>query len=273
MIDETADVDEKKGGVRDTLEGSYDRIAAIETARKALISRKRLTLRLQICLSFSLIVLIGVVIAVALVMINSRVEEKLHFLEITEEFTLEIIQARRFEKNYFLYGTNLSDAVENVYKAREILRRNEGELDKVFEKTYAVILSNIDRYQKLLERLVAMEESETFNPDESRTKKEIELGLRQYGREMVSNAQELIERERKAVSIILSRSRSIHIYSLILWSFIWPPTPPISSVVSWATSNASPPMQSALHQGTLRRSRLQNATRMNLPIWPWALTR
>jgi two-component system NtrC family sensor kinase len=216
MIDETANVVEKEKGDGDTLEGSYDRIAAIETARKALISRKRLTLRLQICLSFSLIVLIGVAIAVALVMINSRVEKKLHFLEITDEFTLEIVQARRFEKNYFLYGTNLDDAVENVYKARDILRRNEGDLDRVFENTYAVILTNIDRYQKLLERLVAMEQGKALSPDESRTKKEIELGLRQYGREMVFNAQELIERERKAVSVILSRSRSIHIYSLIL---------------------------------------------------------
>jgi len=216
MTDEIRDVDEKKGGIRDTLEGSYDRIAAIETARKALISRKRLTLRLQIYLSFSLIVLIGVIVAVALLTINSRVEKKLHFLEIADEFTLEIIQARRFEKNYFLYGTNLDDAVENVYKAREILRRHEGELKKVLEDTFAVILTNTERYQKLLERLVGLEKSETFSPDHVRIKKEIELGLRESGREMVSIAQELIERERKAVSIILSRSRSIHIYSLIL---------------------------------------------------------
>ncbi len=216
MIDEATKVDEKRGMVEDTLEGSYDRIAAIETARKALISRKRLTLRVQIYLSFSLIVLIGVFIAIALVMINSRVENKLHFLQIADEFMLEIIQARRFEKNYFLYGTNLGDALENVYKARDILRRNEGELNKVLENTYSVILTNINRYQKLLERLLEMEKSETFIPDQVRIKKEIELGLRQYGREMASIAQELIESERKAVSIILSRSRTIHIYSLIL---------------------------------------------------------
>jgi len=198
------------------LKGSYDHIRAVETARGALVSRRRLTLRLQIFLSFSLIVLMGVSIAIALIMINAKVEKKLHFLEIAHEFTVEIIQARRFEKNFFLYGTNLSDALENVYQASETLKRNEGELKKVLGDTHSVILTNMSQYQKLMERLLPMQESNTITPDQLRVKKEIELGLRKYGHEMVYIAQDLIKREREAVSQILSRSRSIHIYSQVL---------------------------------------------------------
>jgi len=197
------------------LEGTYDRIKAVEDAHKALLSRKRITMRLQIYLSFLLVFLFAAGIAAALIMINSQVNKKLRFLEIANEFIVEIIQARRFEKNFFLYGTNLDDALDNVYQARETLKRNEGELKKVLDGTHAVIISNIDKYQELLEKLAAMQESEVFTPDQFRLKKETELGLRKYGREMVSMAQDLISREKESLSKILSRSRTIHIYSLI----------------------------------------------------------
>ena len=208
-VQTTGDNEEK------AFEGTYDRIKAVETANEALVSRKRLTLRFQIFLSFFLVFLFAAGVAVILIMTNALVEKKQRFLEITNDFTLEIVQARRFEKNFFLYGTNLNDALENVYQAREILKRHAGELKKILENTYGVILNNIDQYQRLLERLAAMEESDAMRPDQVRVKKEIELGLRKYGRKLVSIAQDLMKREREAVSQILYRSRTIHIYSLI----------------------------------------------------------
>jgi len=206
----------EKATERRALEGRYNRIEAVATANESLLSRKRLTLRLQIYISFSLIVLMGLGIAVALVMINNQVEKKLHFLDIANEFTIEIIQARRFEKNFFLYGTNLEDAAENVYQAQEVLQRNDAELEKILGDTHQVILSNIDQYQTLLERLLAMDVNEAPLEGVAQSKNEIELGLRKHGRKMVSIAQDLMKREREAVSIILSQSRSIHIYFLIL---------------------------------------------------------
>ncbi|MCJ7685942.1 MAG: HAMP domain-containing histidine kinase [Desulfobacteraceae bacterium] len=207
---QTADDNEERA-----IEGTYDRIKAVEAANEALLTRKHLTLRLQIFVSFFLIFLFAAAMGSVLIMTNSLVEKKQRVLEITNDFTFEIDQARRFEKNFFLYGTNLNDALENVYQAREILRRNEGELKKILEDTYGVILSSMDQYQRLLERLTVVDESDTVKPDKVRVKREIELGLRKYGREMVSIAQDLMKREREAVSKILSLSRTIHIYSLV----------------------------------------------------------
>lgn len=197
------------------LDGTYDRIKAVEEAHKALLSRKRITMRLQIYLSFLLVFLFAAGIAVALIMTSSQVARKLRFLEIANEFTFEIVQARRFEKNVFLYGTNLDDALDNVEKARETLRRNEAELKKILGEPYQIITTDIQKYQKLLEKLSVIQESDVFKPDQFRLKKETELGLRKYGGEMVTRAQDLIRRERAAVSNILARSRAIHIYSLI----------------------------------------------------------
>jgi two-component system NtrC family sensor kinase len=215
MIKEADHIENGKEKAPEILEGTYDRIKAVKTANEALLSRKRITLRFQIYLSFLVVFLFAAGVAVALIMINSQVEEKQRFLEITSDFTLEIIQARRFEKNFFLYGTNLNDALENVYQAREILKRNEGRIKNTLGDTHRVILANIDQYNKLLESLTAMQVSENLSSEHVRAKKEIELGLRKNGRELVSVAQDLLKRERQAVSQILSRSRTIHVYSLI----------------------------------------------------------
>jgi len=198
------------------LDGTYDRIKAVEEAHTALLSRKRITMRLQIYLSFLLVFLFAAGIAVVLIMTSSKVARKLRFLEIANEFTLEIVQARRFEKNFFLYGTNLEDALDNVEKARETLRRNKVELRKILGATYGIITTDIEKYQKLLEKLSLIQESDIFTPDQFRLKKQAELGLRKYGAEMVTKAQDLIRRERAAVSKILSLSRTIHIYSLVI---------------------------------------------------------
>jgi len=177
------------------LDGTYDRIKAVEEAHKALLSRKRITMRLQIYLSFLLVFLFAAGIAVALIMTSSQVARKLRFLEIANEFTLEIVQARRFEKNFFLYGTNLQDALDNVDKARETLRRNEAELKKILGETHGIMTTDIEKYQKLLEKLSLIQESDIFTPDQFRLKKQAELGLRRYGAEMVTKAQDLIRRE------------------------------------------------------------------------------
>jgi two-component system, NtrC family, sensor kinase len=215
MSKEADHIADGKEKAPEILEGTYDRIKAVKTANEALLSRKSITLRFQIYLSFLVVFLFASGIAVTLIMTNSQVEKKQRFLDITNDFTLEIVQARRFEKNFFLYGTNLNDALENVYQAREILRRNEGRIKNILGDTHRVILATIDQYNKLLDRLAAMQASDNNKPDQLRLKKEIELGLRKNGSELVSIAQDLMKREREAVSQILSRSRTIHIYSLI----------------------------------------------------------
>ncbi|MFI4972674.1 MAG: hypothetical protein ACHP7H_08340 [Hyphomicrobiales bacterium] len=39
-------------------------------------------------------------------------EQELHLFEVTSKPLFEIDQARRFEKNFFLHGTNLDDALD-----------------------------------------------------------------------------------------------------------------------------------------------------------------
>ena len=145
-----------------------------------------------------------------------QVEDKLHVLEIVNDYVVEIQQARRFEKNYFLYGTNLSDALENVYKARGIFDRNKEELGSMLVKDgRSIVPPNMNLYESLLKQLAELERKRQTGLEDPNRQKEIELELRKVGQQLVSFAQDLMNREKSAVAKALSRSRAIHIYSLV----------------------------------------------------------
>jgi len=198
-------------------EGPYERMRDAEAARQALLSRRRLSLRFQIYLGFFLVFLFSVGIATALALSIVTMEDKLKFLDIANEYVAEIQQARRFEKNYFLYGTNLSDALENFYKAKGILDHNEEELSRILGKTNLNILQkDMARYEGLLEHLTDLERGEKENPGDAAKKREIEVDLRKYGQELLVFAQDLVKKEKISLSETILMSRNIHIYSMAL---------------------------------------------------------
>lgn len=206
--------------VEKTLEGQYEHIEAAESARQALLARRRFSLRFQIYLGFFLVFLFAAGIATLLLVSTYQVEEKLRILEIVNDYVIEIQQARRFEKNYFLYGTNLSDALENIYLAKDIFDRNAHELKKILGKGGpSIVPPDISLYEGLLKRLVELDQREKARQEYLKHKNEIELELRKHGQKMVSFAQDLVSEEKAAMSQALRRSRNIHTYSLIFLLF------------------------------------------------------
>jgi signal transduction histidine kinase len=203
-----------------TLQGHYEHIRAAESARKALLQRRRVSLRLQIFICFFLVFLFAAGIATLLMVTTYRVEQKLRLLEIVNDYVIEIQQARRFEKNYFLYGTNLSDALENIYQAKEVFDRNAEELKKILRQHGpGIVTPDIRRYEGLLKRLFELDLQGKDEPEYRRTKNELELELRRHGQQLVSFAQELMKKEKAAVAQALRGSRNIHLYSLIFLLF------------------------------------------------------
>jgi two-component system NtrC family sensor kinase len=216
MDPEVSKFDMSEPEVARTLEGHYEHIKAAESAREALLARRPFSLRLQIYLGFFLIFLFAVGIATILLITMYQVEEKLRILEIVNDYVIEIQQARRFEKNYFLDGTNLSDALENVYQAKDIFDHNTEEFKKILTAGgKSVALPDINLYEGLLKRLVALEQNGKESQRYLIDKKEMELELRKHGQRMVSFAQDLMTKEKRALTEALGRSRNIHIYFLI----------------------------------------------------------
>jgi len=199
------------------VEGRYERIKAAEAAHRALLARPRFSLHLQINLGYFLIFLFVLGISVALVLNMYSMENRLQWLEIVNEYVVKIDQTRLFEKNYFLYGTNLYDAVENAFRANDLLDRNTAEIGKLLGQSgQAEILQNLKEYEALLQRLEKVENSGIRDAEYQRDKKEIEPQLRKYGHQLLSYGQDLMRREKKSLTDAIARSRYITIYSLII---------------------------------------------------------
>jgi signal transduction histidine kinase len=170
---------------------------------------------MQVYLAVLLSFLIFFGIATALLIATYMIESKVRFLEISNSYLFEIQQARRFEKNYFLYGTNLTDAMENISNAKRIVLANVEAFEEVMGKeSFKLILPNLEHYENLLENLEALERDSTA-PDYSRRKNQAEADARKYGHEMVSFAQYLMQKEKTALDKMMILSRRVHICSFL----------------------------------------------------------
>jgi signal transduction histidine kinase len=184
-------------------------------AQRALKERPSLSIRTRISLGFFLLFVLSLGITIAAIIILYRIQNKLLFLEAASNYTFEIQQARRYEKNYFLYGANLQDALEHVQKARAILGQEEVNMITVVgAEVFKTMFRHIARYEELLNQLVRMDQTRPSNlPPQSRT---IEEELRQHGAEMVEMAEEIMAKERKSINTMLLMSQRIPIVFLLL---------------------------------------------------------
>ncbi len=206
-----------KNGESDvTIEGRYERIEEAEKARQALLARPRFSLRLQIYLAFFLVFILSLGFAAALMVAIHTVEQKIHLLEIANDYVVEVEQARRFEKNFFLYGTGLNEALESIYEARRIFEQSAVEIEGVIgHGNLQTILVNIRDYTALLEDLARIERKQD-EPGYNTRKKELEQEVRKQGHKMISFAEDLMKREKAAISAAMSWSRAMNIYSLLV---------------------------------------------------------
>jgi len=176
-------------------------------AQKALQERPSFSIRARLSLGFFLFFVLSVGVTIAALIIISRIETKLKFMEATSIYTFEIQQARRFEKNYFLYGTNLTDALDHVHKAQRILSSNSEEIKSVVgEKNYETMVADVKDYEQLIARLPALQKS---MPKNSPHLKGIESQIRTHGAQMVLVAQKLVDKERQSVNKMLLMSKRV----------------------------------------------------------------
>lgn len=151
-------------------------------------------------------------INIASLVMLARIQGKLVFLEAAGSYSFVVQQTRRFEKNFFLYGTNLADAQENADRARVILESNRDEMASVVGiEHFNTLVRHVDRYEELLDRLAQLSrEVEREDPQYGM----IEEELREHGAEMIAVARQLVARERESVATMLLVSRRIAIFFL-----------------------------------------------------------
>jgi two-component system NtrC family sensor kinase len=187
---------------------------AVEEEGRVLAGKPSLSIRTRITLGFFICFLMALGITLASLYVVFRLEEKLYFLKVADNFSFEIQQARRFEKNYFLYGTNLPDAVHHVNVALTYLESNSLKIAGVIgRKNYDTLFSHTEAYRALLENLQLALKKQDLGSSGQRNK--LESDLRIHGGEMISLASNLVQEERQSVEDMLAWAKRVPVYFLI----------------------------------------------------------
>jgi len=180
-------------------------------AQRALRERPSFSIRLRVILSFALCFILSGSVITWWQWTLADIQRKLHFLESVGSYSSEIEQARRYEKNFLLYGTNLADARSHVQRARTIIEEDPDKVKiAVGRRTYGMMLLHVEQYRSLLDRL-------GDTPTEKREKLEGEL--RSHGQTMLSTAQALVARERQLMDAklrMIQRVPSVFLGILLL---------------------------------------------------------
>jgi len=172
-------------------------------AQQALLERPEISIRTRIVAVFLILFFLCSGITAAAVALLSSFESRIVFLERAGSYSFEIEEARRNEKNFFLYGTGLPEASASASLALNYLERDSTRVAEVVGRSgYLEMRQSLGRYIDLLRQLMAVEGvgMEVGYP-------EIEVALRTEGAQLLRDAEEMIERERTSVSSMLHLAR------------------------------------------------------------------
>jgi signal transduction histidine kinase len=163
------------------------------------------SIRSKITLSFSLFFIFCCAITGWSYWILTQIEQKILFLEITDTYMVEIQQARRFEKNYLLYSTDLNEALGHLEHANAILSNHSRTIETILGRDhFNQMMIYMSKYHDHLTHL-----GQGINAQERLT---LVPMLREYGSQMVSFADEIVKKERKRVEHMLLLAKRVPLY-------------------------------------------------------------
>ena len=171
--------------------------------------RPSISIRTRLIIAFSLIFALSAAITIWSIITIEEITAKIQFLKTSDNYKSEILEARRFEKNFLLYGTNLNDAQMHVRNAMNILNENSETITKILSPAdFIKMKSLLSDYQKLLTKL-----GTNLLYDQ---KKIVELDLREHGLKMIETALNFETIERASVSRMLTLAHRIPFIFLFL---------------------------------------------------------
>lgn len=185
---------------------------------KDLLERPVFSFRLQIILGFFSFFILSVAITIAAMITINGIEKRFATVQTWERFLFSIEQARRWEKNFFLYGTNLNEALQSAQEARDIVEKNRRNLDIVTSPMMQEqIIEELDLYYSLLHDLSELVKT---GHNVSSVQDVIENGLRHYGSQIVEKAADLASTEFDVVTRWLHLLQKVPAYFLVFLFFL-----------------------------------------------------
>jgi len=181
---------------------------------RAFLTRPRFTIRARLTGVFGLLFLSMLGITASAVIFVSHTRDRLLFLDQAASYLFEVEQARRFEKNYFLYGTGLPDAINSARDARAQFDRIVVALGPTLGPArISSMKTHLAEYVNRLDELAAAKNAKM-------PQKGIEEHVRWAGALALADAEEAVDRERLNVHGLLRTSSAIAVWFLVSMSLV-----------------------------------------------------
>ncbi|MFP3983291.1 MAG: sensor histidine kinase [Desulfurivibrionaceae bacterium] len=167
------------------------------------------SIRNKIIYGFALLLSIMVGTMVLTYGLNAHIEKKLQGLEVIDNLFGNILELRRFEKNYFLYGEQqaFDEATEYIEKTRATMRGEEkklGQLTSLSNISYfTVILNDYERQMNQLNHFYQDNRGGSGKIPPLKNK------IREKGKELTSFAEKILKEEKSLIQILLKTIRHI----------------------------------------------------------------
>jgi signal transduction histidine kinase len=131
-----------------------------------------------------------------------QLEEKLVYLEDISKLEESVLEIRRFEKNYFLYGNNesLKTALYYLSRVKEILNKDYDRIEALSSKvTTGLFRDNLETYEKATSSCLGYSlDSKCKNGQQ--TKADLETTIRKAGSQISEFAETVVHRKRLSIS-------------------------------------------------------------------------
>lgn len=178
------------------------------------------SIRKKIIYGFSLL-LAFVVGTIALTYgLNAHIEKKMQGLEVIENLFGNILELRRFEKNYFLYGEQeaFEEAFRYIKKTRSTLSGEKDKLDKLSSmNNFEYFVVRLEDYERQLIQL-----NHLYEGDNSSTAKipALKNKIREKGKELTSFAERILNKEKIRIQVLLKTIRHILMSGAVVVLFL-----------------------------------------------------
>jgi len=173
----------------------------------------KISIRGKIFLAFAMFIGLSALIWVRSYYSQYILNQKIQIIERKYDLFNAILEARRYEKNYFLSfdRKNITEALDYVRQAENILRNILKEYGKyTLAKNLDQSISELVTYKESLTNLLKLqEEGHLVVPPDT-----IEL-IRKQGRILTSELEEIVKKESKFTRDLIGKSQTIHLLALI----------------------------------------------------------
>jgi two-component system NtrC family sensor kinase len=189
-----------------------EQIATEET----LSNRPSFSIRFRITLAFALACLFSFGIGAGSIIFLSRMDAKQEFFQQVENFSFEIEEARRYEKNFFLYRakSDLYDALDHIHTAGKLLQNTPEIRHALNPDAYRSLVADLGTYEDLLNRLISL----GLKPDSETSLDEgtLEDQLRHFGHNILSYATDVVGQERVNIRATARTLRLVSIFLIVI---------------------------------------------------------